>query len=190
MNLAKLLYQCRNWRAHWRALYLGSYSVVEGALARALGGGADRVTMRGEVAAKIIRADGRAVDLGCIGKRVVTNAGVTYMRDDFNDAAGDINAFNQHDSGTGTVAEAVGDTALGAAAGPARVAGTKSVPAANQYRTVATIAYTATLAITEHGLFSAAAAGTLWDRTVFAAINVVSGDSIQFTYTLTINAGG
>lgn len=28
------------------------------------------------------------------------------------------------------------------------------------------------------------------DRKVFAAINVVSGDSIQFTYTLTVNSGG
>lgn len=30
----------------------------------------------------------------------------------------------------------------------------------------------------------------LWDRKVFSAINVVSGDSIQFTYTLTITSGG
>ena len=112
------------------------------------------------------------------------------MRDDFNDGASDINTFNFHDSGTGAVAENVTDTALGTPAGPARVAGTKSVPATNQYRSVATIAYTATLAITEHGLFSASTAGTLWDRSVFAAVNVVSGESIQFTYTLTLTAGG
>lgn len=30
----------------------------------------------------------------------------------------------------------------------------------------------------------------MWDHKVFAAINVGSGDSIQFTYTLTINSGG
>lgn len=30
----------------------------------------------------------------------------------------------------------------------------------------------------------------LWDHKVFSAINVVSGDSIQFTYTLTISSGG
>ena len=30
----------------------------------------------------------------------------------------------------------------------------------------------------------------LWDRKQFAAINVLSGDSIQFTYTLTIVSGG
>jgi hypothetical protein len=30
----------------------------------------------------------------------------------------------------------------------------------------------------------------LWDHKVFAAINVVNGDSIQFTYTLTVVSGG
>lgn len=30
----------------------------------------------------------------------------------------------------------------------------------------------------------------MWDHKVFAAINVGAGDSIQFTYTLTINSGG
>jgi hypothetical protein len=30
----------------------------------------------------------------------------------------------------------------------------------------------------------------MWDHKVFSAINVGSGDSIQFTYTLTISSGG
>lgn len=30
----------------------------------------------------------------------------------------------------------------------------------------------------------------MWDHKVFSAINVNSGDSIQFTYTLTVNSGG
>lgn len=30
----------------------------------------------------------------------------------------------------------------------------------------------------------------MWDHKVFAAINVLSGDSIQFTYQLTVNSGG
>lgn len=123
---------------------------------------------------------------------IVTTAGVNYMASDF--ASGGvtptISGFKFHDSGTGTVAAAVGDTALGTPAGPARVSGTPTNPTANQYRSVATIPYTATLAITEWGLFSASTAGTLWDRRVFTAVNVVNGDSIQFTYTLTVNNGG
>jgi hypothetical protein len=31
---------------------------------------------------------------------------------------------------------------------------------------------------------------SLWDHKVFSAINVVSGDSIQFIYSLTVNSGG
>lgn len=123
---------------------------------------------------------------------IVTTAGVNYMASDF--ASGGvtptISGFKFHDSGVGTTAAAVGDTDIETTDGESRVTGTPSNPTANQYRSVATIAYTTTKAITEWGLFSAATAGTLWDRRVFAAINVVNGDSVQFTYTLTIANGG
>lgn len=141
-----------------------------------------------ELSAIHIKADGTRIDLGVLSRRVVTNAGVQFLRDCFTNTSEPEN-INWHDSGTGVAAEAVTDTAI-TPAGPSRVSGTQSTPAANQYRTVATVAYTTTLAITEHGLFTATTAGTLWDRSVFTAINVVNGDSIQFTYTLTINAGG
>lgn len=141
-----------------------------------------------ELSAVLIQADGTRIDFGVISRRVVTDAGVAFLVDCFQNLAEPEN-INFHDSGTGTGAEAVGDTVI-TPAGPARVAGTQSEPAANQYRTVATIPYTGTLAITEHGLFTASSAGTLWDRSKFTAINVVNGDSIQFTYTLTVNSGG
>ena len=191
-NFQRFLYQARNWKAHWRAFYLGYYTVIEGAVARAFGAEGERVTVWGELSARIIRRNGEGLDLGCIGKRVVTTAGVNYMRDDFAAAAGaaDITNFKYHDSGTGTVAEAIGDTGLGTPTGDARIVGTQDNSVAKQYKTVATVPYTATLAITEHGLFSASTVGTLWDRTKFAAINVVSGDSIAFTYILSISDGG
>lgn len=123
---------------------------------------------------------------------LVTNAGVAYQATDM--ASGGvtptISGFKYHDCGTGVGAEAVGNTALGTPWGGARVVGTPTNPTAPQYRSVATITFNAGFAITEWGLFSAAAVGTLWDRRVFAAVNVVNLDSIQFTYTLTINAGG
>lgn len=123
---------------------------------------------------------------------IVTTAGVNYMASDF--ASGGvtptISGFKFHASGTGSTAAAVTDTTLGTDSGVARVTGTPTNPSANQYRSVATMAYVSTLAITEWGLFSASTTGTLWDRRVFTAINVVSGDSIQFTYTLTVNNGG
>lgn len=127
------------------------------------------------------------------GVMLVTDSGVAFLVDDWDADTLNISDMNFHDSGTGVAAAAVGDTTLGTPAGPTtRATGTKSQPTANQIRSVGTIAYTGTLAITEWGLFSTANRATLnlWDRRVFTAINVVNGDSIQFTYTLTINSGG
>jgi hypothetical protein len=135
------------------------------------------------------RVSGLVVPLGVLSRNMVSDAVVAFFVDAFQNLT-EIDAFNQHDAGTGVGAEAVGNTALGTPWGGARVAGTQSEPAANQYRTTATIPFTGTFAITEHGLFSAAAAGTLWDRSVFTAVNVVNGESIQFQYTLTVTAGG
>jgi hypothetical protein len=126
---------------------------------------------------------------GVISRRVVTTAGVAALANAFLNTF-EPEIFNYHASGTGTNAEAIGDTALQTETGT-RVAGTQSSPAGGQYRTVATVSYGSTLAITEHGILSQlSVGGTLWDRSVFTAINVVNGDSIQFTYTLTINSGG
>lgn len=136
----------------------------------------------------------RLIDVRDLGSGLVTNAGVNLMGGDWTNATATLKAMNYHDSSTGTVAAAVTDTALGTAppAGvPARPAGTQSNATANIYKTVGTQTYTAALAITEWGLFNQLAqGGTMWDHKVFAAINVANGDSIQFTYSLTINSGG
>jgi hypothetical protein len=197
MKLAKLFYRIRNWKSYWRAFYLGSYVAVEGAFARWLGD-SDRITMQGTVGLCLIHADGNRLDLGIVSKRVVTTAGVNYMRDDFNAATGgaDISLFKYHGCGTGVVAENITDTALGAECttvlnpDSTRAVGSQAGGTSKIYVTVGTLTFDAGAAITEHGLFSAATTGTLWDRSVFAAVNVVSGDSIQFTYSLTISDGG
>lgn len=220
-----------------------------------------------------------------LGSGLVTNVGVTAMANDFAWAApsgascATLKLQNWHATGTGTTAAAATDIALQTLASPtttSAVAGAQSlVSAANSqiYRTVATLNYTSTLAITEWGLHSAQAlsattgtpftttsatsatatgtpytassgtvqgqqqlivkAGTtasyglilsntssvltipawykvadgtagstpgtteafallpvMWDHKVFAAINVINGDSIQFTYSLTVASGG
>jgi hypothetical protein len=98
--------------------------------------------------------------------------------------------FKYHDSGVGVTAENAADTVIETTDGESRATGTQTESAANAYRSVGTISYTTTKAITEHGLFNDATTGTLMDRSVFSAINVVNGDSIQFTYTITFTAGG
>jgi hypothetical protein len=124
---------------------------------------------------------------------IATNAGVAYMAADFasGGASPRISAFNFQDSGTGATAAAITDTVLQTPTGNARVAGVQTTPGStNVYKTVATLSYAAGFAITEWGLFSASTSGTLWDRRVFSAINVLSGDAIQFSYSLTIPSGG
>jgi hypothetical protein len=134
----------------------------------------------------------QSIFMGTTAGLVVTG-GVNFLATDMasGQASPRISAMNFHDSGVGTVAATSTDSGLGTQAGPAtRATGAQSNPATNQYRSIGTIAYVSSLAITEWGLFSANTAGTMWDRRVFTVINVVSGDSVQFTYSLTLNAGG
>jgi hypothetical protein len=229
--------------------------------------------------------DGKLVHEHDLGSGLVTNVGVTAMANDFAWAApsgasvATLATQNFHATGTGATAAAATDIACQTLAAPTTttaVTGAQSlVSAANSqvYRTVATVNYTSSLAITEWGLHSAAAlsattgtpftatsattatvtgtpysassatvrgeqqlvvrAGTttvyglilsnttsvltvpawytvagglagstpgateaftlipvMWDHKVFAAINVINGDSIVFTYSLTIASGG
>lgn len=139
--------------------------------------------------AVVLRADGTVEDMGLVSRRVVTTVGAAAVASAFNGAF-TLSTFIYHGSGTGSVAEAVGDTALGTEVASRATGSPQSNPTSVSFRTIGTITYAAPFAITEHGLFSATTAGTLFDRSVFAAINVANGDSIQFTYTLTVNAGG
>ena len=133
----------------------------------------------------IKRRDVRIVH-GC-----VTDAYVNLLVDDLQLAVAGHSTFMYHDSGTGVAAEAATDTGLGTPCGEARDTGTQIEGAtANIYKSVATHTYGGSFAITEHGLFNAATAGTLMDRTKFAAVNVANGEKIEFTYQLTISSGG
>ena len=135
---------------------------------------------------------GQVLDDLDLGSGTVVTAGVVYLAADMAGGANDINAMNWHAVGIGTTAPVIANTTMENVTGcPARVNGTQTTPGStNIYQSVATVSFVSTLAITEWGLLSAVTAGTLWDRKTFAAINVVSGDSIQFTYQLTNTAGG
>lgn len=140
----------------------------------------------------------RYENLGLLSTKVITDAGVAFLVDDWDNNGTDLTNLNFHGCGTGTTAEDQTQTALVTECTTVlnpdntRATGTRSQPAANQYRTVGTPSFDGAAAVTEHGIFSQAATGggTMWDRSVFSAINVASGDSIQFTYTCTVSAGG
>lgn len=147
------------------------------------------VAPEARLSAIITRANGDVEDLGILSTKVVTDAFVNFVVDQLQTSTGQIAGFSWHEMGTSNTAEAAGDTTLGTAV-ESRVDGTQVEGAsANIYRTVATVTATAARAIVEHGVFNASTAGTLMDRSVFAVINLASGDGIQFTYELTVPAG-
>lgn len=146
---------------------------------------------RAELSMVVYRANGKVENLGVVCKKKVTGAFVT---DIVSNMVTDTTAFGDykyHDCGTGSTAEANTQTALVTPFGGARVAGTQvagGTATAPTYTSVATISFTSTLSIVEHAVFNASTSGTMLDRSLFTAVNVVNGDSIQFTYVLTINA--
>jgi len=125
-----------------------------------------------------------------VRNRVVTDAYAELLVDELQASVAAHSTFKYHDSGTGTTTEAATQTALVTPWGGARDIGTQTETSAKVYKSVATTTYTGTFAITEHGLFNAATVGTLMDRSLFAAINVVDTNQIQWTYELSVSSGG
>lgn len=146
--------------------------------------------MFGKLEAVLRKADGSVIRYGVLDYRVVTTAFVSFVVDQLQTESSLFGDFKYHDAGVGTTAAANGDTTIETTDGESRATGTQTEASATVYQSVGTVSYTTTKAVTEHGLFNDATTGTLMDRTVFSAINVVSGDSIQFTYSLTVAAGG
>lgn len=96
--------------------------------------------------------------------------------------------------GIGTTAAAATDTALQTESAPTtsggRTVGTEARTTVtntnDNYQVTGTVTATSSLAITESGLFDAVSAGNMLIHSVFSAVNVISGDSISFTFGLQI----
>lgn len=136
-------------------------------------------------------------DFGMVGDRVVTDVGVGYIVDAFQNSV-EVENMKFHGLGTGSTAENQTDTTLVTEltteyTGNVRATGTTAEGAtANIFSTVATNTLDGTPggALREHGIFSASTSGVLLDRTVFASITLSSGDALQSTYQLTFSANG
>jgi hypothetical protein len=140
--------------------------------------------LRGAVELRLYRANGEIV----VRRKdnLIVDVGFDFIADVIGLSSGRPGAMSHIAVGTGVVAAAAGDTALGAelarkAAAYAHTAGTK----------VFTVETTfdpgeATGAITEAGVFNAATAGTMLDRVVFAVINKGADDTLtqKFTFTM------
>ena len=129
-------------------------------------------------------------------RNLVPTAGKAGVASRIN-GAGSEALFDKIGWGTGTTSPAAGDTTLqtevnlsgGAASGvhvisSATASRVTTTVTNDTAQLVGTATASGTIAITESGVFNAATNGTLLCRQTFSAINVVSGDSIQFTWKI------
>lgn len=132
------------------------------------------------------------------GSNGITDAGRAAVASRIN-GSGAAAAFTAIGQGTGTTAFSAADTALqtevkadGTAASGVHALATASVTVSRVTTTVTndtaqlvgTISETASIAVTESGVFNADTSGTLLARQTFTSVNVVSGDSLQFTWKI------
>lgn len=148
---------------------------------------------------KLVKREVSIEDYGRVGFKVVTDTGVGFIVDAFQNLV-ELENMKFHGIGTGSTAENATDTALVTELtteynpDSTRATGTTTEQAANIYKTVATNTLDGTpgAALREHGVFTQAATGggVLLDRTVYAAITLSSGDGLQTDYRLTLTSGG
>ena len=157
------------------------------------------VVVHSRLSLQVIRKDGFIEDYGVVSDKVVTTVGVNFIVDAFQNIV-ELENMKFHAIGTGSTAEAVGDTALVTELtteynpNSTRATGSTTENGANVYRTVGTNTLDGTpgAALREHGIFDNATVGSgvLLDRSVYGAITLSSGDSLQSTYDLTLTSGG
>lgn len=169
------------------------WAYISGWLGKVLGKPLRRLTglttLQGELSIVKIFANGHRMNYGVVSRHLVTDAFVAFMVDQLQAETSTWGDFKYHDSGVGVTAADNNDTDIETTDGESRATGSQIEGASAWiYKSVGTISYTSTKAITEHLLANASTAGTAMDHHVFAALNVVSGDSIEFTYQLTCTA--
>lgn len=147
-----------------------------------------RFAVRAKWTATVVRPDGTEV-VHDLGENLIVNTGLDALKDRmFN--PGTVQAlFGYVAIGTGVVAETAADVALGTEV--ARGAATytaggvgvctveRTFPAAGGYEPAA---------VTEYGLFDAAAAGVMFNRKVSAAVNKTAADALKVACVITATA--
>jgi hypothetical protein len=188
-------WKVRNFfRQRWREMPLEAALLLCRGLRKVIPG--FNMPMHGRLYLRVLREDGEVWDYGMAGVHLVTTAGKAFVASAFDNTV-EPELLKFAGFGTGTTAAAIGDTALQTelttqyATDNVRPTGSQAHSGAT-YTTVATLSPDTggTIAVTEWGLLSQAATGggTLFDRQVFSAVNLVAGsDSLQATYVLTLS---
>lgn len=147
----------------------------------------------GFLSGKVYRQGKMIQDLGLVGVKEVTTEFVEHLVDGMMDSSVAIDKFNKHAMGDGSTAETDTQSALVNQQDGRNVGSQTHGATSNIYKSVATITAGAAYTAIEHGIFDStgAAADVLLDRTVIGSPPVVAtDDEVEWTYQLTINAGG
>lgn len=145
----------------------------------------EKMSVQGRLSVVLRDASG-AVKQSYEVPNLVVNSGLAFIASRMKDTTAD--AMSHMAVGSGTTAADPADTALETQIG-SRVALTSTTVTANETEYVASFAAgVGTGAITEAGIFNADTSGTMLCRTVFSVVNKGADDTLQITWTITINA--
>ncbi len=145
----------------------------------------NKLSVEGRLSVVLLDAQGKVKQSQDIPNLVV-NSGLAFIASRMKDTTDA--AMSHMAVGSGSTAAAAGNTALGSQIG-SRVSLTSTTVTANAVAYVATFsAGTGTGAITEAGIFNASTSGTMLCRTVFDVVNKGADDTLQITWTITLNA--
>jgi hypothetical protein len=132
-------------------------------------------------------------DLGLVGVQEITTEFVNHLADAMMDSSIVMDHFNAHGMGDGSTAETDTQTALVNQQDGRNVGSQTHGATSNIYKSVATITAGAAYTAIEHGIFdtTGAASDVLLDRTVVGSPpTLATDDEVEWTYQMTINAGG
>lgn len=132
-------------------------------------------------------------DLGLVGVQEITTEFVNHLADAMMNSAIAMDNFNAHGMGDGSTAETDTQTALVSQQDGRAVGSQTHGATSNIYKSVATITAGSAYTAIEHGVFdtTGVASDVMLDRTVVGSPpTLATDDEVEWTYQMTINAGG
>lgn len=148
----------------------------------------------GFLSCKVFGPDGKLKqDLGLQSVKEVTAEFAKHLVDNMCGAASGIVQYKFHAMGDGSTAETDSQTALVNQQGTRATGSQTHGASSNIYQSVATITAGAAFTAIEHGIFDSSTAtdDKLLDRSLVSTPpTLITDDEVEWTYQLTVNAGG
>ena len=146
----------------------------------------DNLKVTGDVQITLFNKDGSVKDSREVKNLVVTTGKQFIAASMLKTTTNSPTAMTHMAIGSGAVAAAAGDTALGSQLGRVALASSTVSGAVVTY-TASFPAGTGTGAVVEAGIFNASSGGTMLCRTVFSVVNKGADDAMSITWTITVS---